>query len=124
MPFGAHKASPWGFCCYAGEPTFKPKAFLPLKESPTKLVQRPRGLGVLSTSLSAPGLPSTAPIPHSVIRYAFQILNGSPCLALIDSESLVFKAKVGALKVSDQRTALVINHCGTGHCLECECSVQ
>lgn len=62
--------------------------------------------------------------PHSVVRYAFQILNGSPCPVLIDSENPVFRAKVQALRVSDQRTALVINHSGTGHSLECECSVQ
>lgn len=67
---------------------------------------------------------SVAPTPTLLVRYAFQILNGSPCLVLIDSENPVFKAKVQALKVSDQRSALVINHSGTGHSLECECSVQ
>lgn len=69
-------------------------------------------------------LPWAAPTPLSVVRYAFQILNGSPCLVLIDSENPVFKAKVQALKVSDQRPALVINHGGTGHTLESECGVQ
>lgn len=110
---------------------------LPLKGSPTILVQPLHGLGVLQAWVSckrwsvcpdrlSPCSPAPLhrPFPHSGIRYAFQILNGSPCLALIDSESPVFKAKVQALKVSDQRTALVINHCSAGHCLECECSVQ
>jgi hypothetical protein len=78
--------------------------------------------GYLPPRSAAPLAASTT--PHSVIRYAFQILNGSPCLVLIDSENPVFKAKVRALKVSDQKTALVINHSGTGHSLECECSVQ
>lgn len=68
--------------------------------------------------------PLGCPDPFSVVRYAFQILNGSPCLVLIDSENPVFKAKVQALKVSDQRPALVINHGGTGHTLESECGVQ
>ena len=83
-----------------------------------------QSLSVLGRPSPCSPAPLHSPFPHPVIRYAFQILNGSPCLALIDSESPVFKAKVQALKVSDQRTALVINHCSAGHCLECECSVQ
>lgn len=74
-------------------------------------------------TVPATSLPAQ-PLPPLRVRYAFQILNGSPCLALIDSESPVFQAKVQALKVSDQRPALVINHRSAGHCLECECSVQ
>lgn len=103
----------------------------PPYKSPAALAQPLRSLGVLPAAepLSKPppstlSRPFSTPSPAAVIRYAFQILNGSPCLALIDSESPVFKAKVQALKVSDQSTALVINHCGAGHCLECECSVQ